>query len=138
MNKGFTSIEQSKHLLELGLDPQTADMYYEYTAEEPKYKIYVGKSISIAKNLYSYRNGHVIPAWSLSALLELMPKFDDNGRYYIGLEYSKEPDKTGYVELLFNFSWREDSLKTVDADNLLDASFEMVCWLLENGYIEKK
>ena len=30
MNRGYTTIEQSKHLLELGLDPHTSDMSYRW------------------------------------------------------------------------------------------------------------
>ena len=51
-----TTIEQSKKLLELGLSPETADMYYE-------------DDISIVVG-HSWHEQH-IPCWSVGALLEI-------------------------------------------------------------------
>ena len=68
MNKICTSIEQSKKLIELGIDVSTADMLWTYD--------FVVNDINglnvISEQLKPEEND--IPAWSLSALLGLMPK----------------------------------------------------------------
>lgn len=65
-----TSIEQSKKLLELGLDPSTADMMwgYFYNGENqcvPQIRPFLDMRGEIPKGY--------VPAWSLAALLGLMP-----------------------------------------------------------------
>ena len=69
--KSYTDINQSKVLATI-LPLESADMYYECTKEEPEYKVYVGKNIAITYNLFSYRNGHTIPCWSLASLLDVL------------------------------------------------------------------
>ena len=73
-----TTIEQSKRLLELGLDPNTADMYYTghrsiYNPKEIEYT----QVPRVRTKFVSFDRLEVFfPAWSLSALLEVMPKPD--------------------------------------------------------------
>lgn len=55
-----TTIEQSKHLLELGLDPATADMYYNNGREDELY---------VLRYNLDERDIH---AWSLDALLDAL------------------------------------------------------------------
>ena len=66
MAKICTSIEQSKKLIELGIDINTADMYYDVNSYgiQGKPEVVIGKVCS-----------KDIPAWSLTALIGLMPKF---------------------------------------------------------------
>ena len=58
MSKICTNIKQSKKLIELGLDPNSADMRYDGAMME----------IEVPKVKY---NGLGIPAWSLSALWDI-------------------------------------------------------------------
>ena len=115
MNKICTSIEQSKKLIELGIDVNTADMIYNILGEP-----YIRDDIPIDK--------YHTPAWSLSALLELMPE-----RIKIGEELSfcltSKKSLSG-----FSFGYNLNGT-TIVQDNPLDAAFEMVCWLKENGKI---
>lgn len=69
-----TTIEQSKNLVKLGLSAKTADMHYRET------KLFGGDWILCPYGI-SYYNEHelpipamYIPSWSLSALLNVMPK----------------------------------------------------------------
>lgn len=62
MNKICTSIEQGKKLVELGIDISTADMFW---ADGERPAIWNNKDISLEEL--------DIPAWSLSALLEIIP-----------------------------------------------------------------
>ena len=125
MNKICTSIDQSKKLIELGIDVNTADIHYMYRhweIDENTIGSQSDASIGFDSDFYyGADNGktyHYIPSWSLSALLELIPsnvflysrlvKWDDS--YYIEQR-----------EMLY--------------DNPIDAVFEMVCWLKENNKI---
>jgi len=104
----YTTIEQSKKLLELGLNPESADMYYPWDFENGKLC-----EIPIAKNL------GFLECWSLGALLNLMPDIlftKEKNMYYFG-----HPD-SNHIEQ--------------NTSSIITA-YSMICWLLENNYIEK-
>ncbi len=68
-----TSLEQSKKLLSLGLDPSTADMWYSYYGNS-KYNptvAYKGQQWFLCQIRNSLHDD--IPCWSLTALLKLLP-----------------------------------------------------------------
>lgn len=123
-----TSIEQSKKLLSLGLDPRTADMFY---ATE------IG--VLIAESPYEVE-GHepcipFTPAWSLTALLELMPVCIDDDNYFLVIE----KDETYLNEPIWRVSYKHyvEEYAIVEREaSLINAAFEMVCWLIEQGHIE--
>lgn len=64
-NKIATTEEQSKKLLELGIDEGTADMYWWHYDE----KTYLSGMFDGEFN----KREEDVPAWSLSALMELLP-----------------------------------------------------------------
>ena len=83
----YTSIGQSKMLLELGLSPESADMYYKYVLSNSDKIIHNPEICSPINALEWYNKGYTIsgknaltsdefcvPCWSLGALLEVMPK----------------------------------------------------------------
>ncbi len=113
MNNICTTIEQSKKLVELGIDVNTADMCYRIVAYNPN-DTHVYQPYCFVGTLESD-----IPAWSLSALLEL---FDDKAG--IAKEYGT----------WFAYD-NGKSHCSKHCDNPLDAAFKMVCWLKENGKI---
>lgn len=109
--KGYTTIEQSKKLLSLGLDPSTADMIYTMVnGQKTPFIRMEGETIDECRG--------DIPAWSLTALFELMP-----------VCFKMEHDSIGY--------WVSFGVHcTKDYDEPIDAAFEMVCWLIEQGHIK--
>lgn len=110
MNKICTSIDQSKKLIELGIDVNTADMRYSPLNMDIPW-VWVGKPL-IEKD--------AIPAWSLSALMELMNRNCYNVSLNChGAEWNIKFDDS-------------EKYKDFTKDYPLDAAFEMVCWLLEN------
>ena len=132
-----TTIEQSKKLIELGIDTDTADMCYKCLGEDP-YDLIV-RPYSDWKEEYKVllRSGDakVYPAWSLTALLGLMPfHIIENNRFgfYQIKGFNKQGEtyrfgyKTNNDSFLFETSWYND---------IIDAAFEMVCWLKENNKI---
>ena len=122
MNKNYTSIEQSKRLLELGLDPKSADMNWH---DMPG----IGKFVRAFP--YVHENGATegfLPCWSVGALLELMPicnLYDERTKKY--------PSR-------WSFNYNGDTMidyHETSADNIIDAAYDMMVWLLENNYINK-
>lgn len=135
--KNCTDIEQSKKLAELGIDEDTADMNYcnssykgkDYVGEwtlslsSPKFaKTMLGMSVTDWNTCWE-----VIPAWSLTSLLSVIP-------------YNVTFNKAVYRFKLVKFSdhWEcyHENFGTVSteifkADNPVDACYEMIVKLHE-------
>jgi hypothetical protein len=159
MIKICTSIEQSKKLLSLGLDPSTADMCYvgaekEHILHAESYnKILAWRKEDAKKYHNAPFSTSITPCWSLAAILELMP-------FFITIKEEGEPDEYYHFQLkregsVFRSKWLASyhGLKTErgkvhtrivhwavgpkgESDTPIDAAFEMVCWLIEQGYIK--
>lgn len=115
MNTLATTIEQSKHLLELGLSPDSADMEFCYIDEfNSGLQVKSDINVEVDRRLDVMFGVTHIPAWSLAALLEVMKEY--------GVDLSS----------LFNgFRCICSTYDTELYDNPIDAAYEMVCWLLE-------
>lgn len=122
-SKICTDIEQSKKLIELGIDVNTADMMYRWHDEQ---WYCVPKDVP-----YPYSLKDMIPGWSLSALLNLMPyeitTKDDNTPYRLLVTHKL----VHYPRL--TTMW--PSIYSVEANTTLDAAFEVICELLEDKII---
>ena len=137
--KSYTSLEQSKKLAEI-LPIESADMRYGYIApynfsdrmydggydEVPYPKDFLIKNPNFSADEYDAE----LPCWSLSALLDLIPDIIEDyvlridkvdGEYFIWY------DKIGE-------GW-SDAIDHPSSENFIDAAFEMICWLKENGKI---
>lgn len=118
-----TSIEQSKELVGLGLDPKTADMCWEM--EKGNWILNVGRKSA------QVNRGFAIPAWSLSALFEVMP---NNDYWEICLwQYKDQRWQCVFDDVEFS----NGETKAFVANTPIDAAYKMVCWLLEQGLIKK-
>ena len=125
----YTSIEQSKKLLELGLNPDSADMFYCYGMNTTTKEWSYDKEPSVNGTELHFDVGDV-PCWSLGALLNMMPKcIVVGGRNYFSyiatLDTISYGDTEGYMTIKFSY------------DSLFESCFQMVIWLLENGFIKK-
>ena len=127
----YTTIEQSKKLIELGLDPKTADMYYEQEigrkTDMPYYAVKVGKSLAIEQNLFSFRNGYEIPCWSLGALIDLMP-----------LNILDKENVLQPRQIVGNDVYYDNICYFNNIYGLFNNVVECILWLLKNEYIEKR
>lgn len=125
MNKIATTIEQSKTLIKLGVDANTADMHYSKwdNDEEEEYLLKCGK---LPKLDFKYAKN--IPAWSLSALIELMPKhlLDDEEEFALEIYTTYKNEYVVCYQELF---------PTIHSSSLFDVVFQTVCYLLENKLI---
>ena len=73
LQNNFTTIEQSKRLLELGVPADSADMYYQNALPEPKV-IPVGRKFQEYTNSIEGAMRHIwyfIPCWSVGRLMEI-------------------------------------------------------------------
>ncbi len=114
MYKICTSIEQSKKLIELGIDANTADMYWWYSGK----RYYVE---SMDDNDFNKESD--IPTWSLTALMELMNRNCYNVSLNChGAEWNVKFDDS-------------EIYKDFTKDYAIDAAFEMIVWLKENRKI---
>ena len=136
MSKIFTDVEQSKKLIELGIDKNTADM---------RIGNYVGKSGKVdGTNLHYYTKEEsfgapeIIPCWSLSALLDLIPPY--LGDFDEGIDFGLSKSMNGkwysahYLQPCI-LDGSTISIKTVTGETAIDACVEMICWLKENKKI---
>ena len=121
MNKLCTSIEQSQKLIELGIDVNTADMLwtYDFTVNDIN-----GLNV-ISNHLKPEEND--VPAWTLTALLRLMPTDDKKDEYYVDTESHSDYHIVSYKNCWDGCIHSEDS-----EESLLDAAYEMIVWLKEN------
>ncbi len=111
-----TSIEQSKKLLSLGLDPSTSDMYY---CIWRKPSLFVG---SYERANFINGDNKAVPAWSLAALLGMIPL------------YTLEQTTDGKVIAVSEIGQYSKCSEVWDSP--IDAAFEMICWLIEHGHIK--
>ena len=106
-----TSVEQSKHLLELGLKPETADM-------ELVYNIF-SKTYEPLPKAFPTANKCEIPAWSLHRLIEMC----NNSHFTISLYYNEVSVDGDLFEVF---------------DNTYDNLISVIKWLIERGHFNKE
>lgn len=86
LQNNFTTQEQSKRLLELGVPADSADCYYSCA---DKKNTYILNSDEIDSNLFA-RDGF-IPCWSVGRLIEIMLNSQiDTGTYSLGFMVDKD------------------------------------------------
>ena len=129
MTKYYTTKEQSKELLKLGLNPETADMCFEYQKahwpDEPAYLDW--------PQCFKKHDEQDIPCWSVGALMDLIPKRIIHNK----TEYSMCLQTMTHCYSLCHTDGRY--LTTLGCQiigkSLIDAVYQYVVWLIENGYI---
>ncbi len=120
-----TTIGQARKLIELGLPVDSADMEYCYIDEfNSGLQVKGDINAEVDRRLDMMFGVTHIPAWSLSALLEVMPKELEVGLF-------KTPISGEY----FFSWWTNDHHMGDDYKEPIDAAYEMVCWLLTNNLI---
>ena len=122
MSKNCTDIEQSQKLIELGIDVNTADMMWDdWSLIDEGWKLSVGYYPEIEKD-YGRK---CYPAWSLSALLSVIPQEIFDGEYIINITEGLD-DK--WILTYDHCENRYHSYYGLSsgADNLVDACVAMI------------
>ena len=153
-----TTPSQSRRLLECGVDPETADMHW-YGAIVPRGGSltsppepseewdlfnspygFMPEEMQKAKLMEDYNE--IIPAWSLSTLLSLLPKeIDIDGYAYRISIYFENPDEPVignqwclcYKPKKHNEKSRIDDVPRY-APDLIECAVMMIEWLTANNY----
>ena len=152
MNKICTSLEQSKKLVELGIDVNTADMCWTnhlFNAFLSSWRI-ESTPPQEYKNLldrFVVRGYLIEPAWSLTALLKFIKSeiygetiYGDTITYKVDFRKYKLTDdvdlyQIAYGSIKFDVDGQhsfKDMVNTGQKEDPIDAAFQMVCWLKEN------
>ena len=154
--KSYTDISQSKKLAEI-LPLESADMYYSDVPVREwidKTDISKGTHVVFKSQIFAIENLHNheigegdICAWSLAALMNLLPsEFTEKGKYSettykidirkYALTEGVDLYQIAYGNYKFhedgNSSWK-DMINTGEKEDLIDAVFQMICWLKENN-----
>lgn len=120
--KTATTREQSEQLLYLGIKSETADCHIEMAPSGIDYTYITQNYHNLVSN--------TIPSWSLSRLLEMMPKFI--------YEYSQRPycfallsdENYWYID----YSDNGGTLHVESDENVFDAIVRMFAWLIKNNH----
>ena len=125
-SKQLLDVHQMQHLQELGLDTSNASMCWIKDTE--------GNQHLSVHDEYCYEASFMnpIPAYTLQDVLDLLPKS-------IGVEYIYDlcifPESISYTQFIGGEI--NDILFAVPInESLIDAAYSLLCWAIENGYVE--
>lgn len=122
--KQVLSIEQMKHLQELGLDTSDASMCVEWRESDENKKVVVSLD---ADTYYDY----YYETYTLQDILDKLPESIQIYDLYIfkkvGLWWLK------YVDVTNNGTVRLEKMP-----RLIDAAYYMLCWCIQKGYVKTK
>lgn len=136
--KKVLSIDQMQHLQELGLELKETLLYWARCADNnPCAATHYEEWALIKGNntppTVGFTYWEFIPAYTLQDVLDALPDFI--GEYSLIIDIS-----FGFIRY-DNLKWKDSPiLKETyfnDEDKyLIDAAYEMLCWCVENGYVE--
>lgn len=135
-SKQVLSIDQMKHLRELGLDTSDASMYWARVSHgsrvddksKGKWFLSLQKEFQVC-GFMSYES---IPTYTLQDILDKLPPVIK--KYFCLSIRVSEYKKMWHVE----YEGAGCILSYFHLKNLIDAAYEMFCWCVENGYIGKE
>lgn len=132
-----TTKEQSKRLLELGLDVDTSDMCWlakklwgndvEIPEEDRHYILSTDKDDSFC----SRYDVDCVPAWSLHRLIAMLPDFFSN----LGRQFNLKMDK---CFLRYCTARNDEYIYFQQKDTLYDNIIDCIEWLIKEGHFNKE
>ena len=125
-----------QHLQELGLDTSNASAEYYRMSKKMDWFLVFGCR-SKEELLDAEEN---IPAYTLVDIIEMLPSYIHiSGKNY-WLEIDKENEVGTIDEYAVQYLINSEKIlhRVRKTENLIDAAYSMLCWCLENKYIETK
>lgn len=126
----YTTLEQSKVLMNLGLDEKTADMYYQLIEDTvDRWEVHIGKKD--AQNEFPQ-----VSCWSAEALLDIIPKhiYTKDGKDY-SLVIEKTDDDIAYFIGYHDVDMLRYEYVIEETGELIPTLFKIIEWLLTNKLI---
>lgn len=132
ISKQVLSIDQMKHLQELGLELINTSTFLWYRQMLGKIPLSDWKLTVWNENIFSEEN--VFPAYTLQDILDKMPKRIETEDYEFELYiYYHESGVSVFYD-----DGDITQLAFFSEPTLLESAYEMLCWIIENGYIGKE
>ncbi|MBU3813530.1 MAG: hypothetical protein H9791_03355 [Candidatus Bacteroides intestinipullorum] len=133
MSKQVLSIEQMLHLQELGFDTSNASASLYKPDMDTEYMLMFGH----LKKEELVGNEEDIPSYTLQDVLDALPnRIYDKGAFYLGC-YDIMIDEHDICYAKWCGSEIESTYVEIEIkDNLIDAAYSMLCWCVENKFVE--
>lgn len=142
MEQQVLSIEQMRHLQELGVDTSKASMYWNRIvrpSNKPNTEdvVVLDWFVNTHKEVMHtpFDRLDVVPAFTLQDILDLLPEeiyTEENELATLKIHFPND----GYWE--FSYMGLHKCMEFFLEENVLDAAYEMLCWCIEQGYVETK
>lgn len=119
--KQVLSVEQMKHLQNIGLDTSDGSMCFEWNESDDNMVV-----VSIyADTNYDYCR----TTYTLQDILDKLPCFI--GNQVLTIQKLADSYTCLYME-----SYTRSMINITESKELIDAAYEMLCWCIENGYVK--
>lgn len=126
-SKYVLSVEQMEHLQELGLDTSDGSMCFEWNESDADNMVVTSPD---ADTNYDYYH----ETYTLQDILDKLPTLIiiSSDFYKICIEPS-----CGYWDIYY---YKSDATELISkkSENIIDVAYDMLCWCIENGYVEKE
>ena len=126
-SKQVLSVEQMEHLQELGLDTSDGSMCFEWNESDADNMVVTSPD---ADTNYDYYH----ETYTLQDILDKLPTLIiiSSDFYKICIEPS-----CGYWDIYY---YKSDATELISkkSENIIDAAYDMLCWCIKNGYVEKE
>lgn len=126
-SKYVLSVEQMEHLQELGLDTSDGSMCFEWNESDSDNMVVTSPD---ADTNYDYYH----ETYTLQDILDKLPTLIiiSSDFYKICIESS-----CGYWDIYY---YKSDATELISkkSENIIDVAYDMLCWCIENGYVEKE
>lgn len=126
-SKYVLSVEQMIHLQELGLSTSDGSMCFEWNESDADNMVVTSPD---ADTNYDYYH----ETYTLQDILDKLPTLIiiSSDFYKICIEPS-----CGYWDIYY---YKSDATELISkkSENIIDAAYDMLCWCIENGYVEKE
>ena len=135
-SKQVLSIEQMKHLQELGLDTSDASMYWKRVSHgsriDDKLKGIWFLSLQKEFQTCGFMSYETTPTYTLQDILDKLPKRIETEDYEFELYIYYHENGVS----VFYDDGDITQLAFFSKPTLLESAYEMLCWCIEKGYIK--